>query len=381
MGTNMQSEIITFEFLLDDQSFRRYALNSNLHDVRKWDAWRNHHPEDKMLLDSAVKTIRLLHSAPDLSSLYSKEDEIEKLLARINGGRIGKPIKNRMLSFSNFVKIAAALVVVIGIGIPLKLMLFNNDQPSIKIAYTKIFVSRGQRKMIILNDGTKVWINSESKFTYPAEFKGKERKVYLEGEAYFDVAHDNNKPFSVITSEIRVNVVGTAFNVKSYPDDNEIETTLERGIINIQRLNDFTIEGKKEIFLKPNQKYIFLKSRTSVKVEQPEKGSEVLKRHSLERIQSIKPGIEQVSETDIFTGWRDNKLSFKNDRLDNIKKKMERWYNIKIGIRDPRLSSKRLSGTFVNESLMDALKALGLASNIKFTMINDSVIFYSEKLN
>ena len=381
MGTNMQSEIITFEFLLDDQSFRGYALNSNLQDVRKWEAWRNHHPEDNELLDSAGKTILLLHSAPDLSALYSKEEEIEKLLSRINGARIIKPKKPGILSISNFIKIAAAILVVIGIGIPLKIIHYKNNQSSLKIAYTKIFVPRGERKMLILNDGTKVWINSESKFTYPAEFKGFERKVYLEGEAYFDVAHDKNKPFSVITSEIRVNVVGTAFNLKSYPDDNEIETTLERGLINIQRLNSFTIEGKENIILKPNQKYVFVKSRTKVEMEKSGISSTSTMRNNLEQIARIKPGIEQVSEMEIFTGWRDNKLSFKNERLENIKNKMERWYNVKIGIRDPELRSKRLSGTFVNESYSEALKALQLASDLKFIMKKDSVIIYSEKYN
>ncbi len=377
METQMNSEQLTFEFLVENESFRAYVLKTNIADIRKWEIWFENHPQDRDLIQRASRMLFSVHQAPILASKYSTLDELAKLKQRI---RFDKR-KSSIRLWTKISGVAATIAVLVTLGIHARTFFEKKHSRGELAILTEVTVPKGVRKMVILSDGTKVWINSETTFKYPEKFSGKERKVYLDGEAYFDVAHNKEMPFSVITSEIKVNVIGTAFNIKSYTDDNTIETTLERGIVNIQRLNDHTIEGQEQIVLKPNQKYIFLKSRTKVTLEQSEKTERDFKRNNVDPVQSLKSGIEQVNETEIFTGWRDNKLSFKNERLDELKKRMERWYNIKIGIQDPELRSKRLSGTFVSETLNEALKALRVASDIKYTMRSDSVIIYSKKLN
>lgn len=370
----------TYINFTEDASFQAFVKGKSEEDVAFWENWIKEHPEKKADFELAYAFVAGIDRHFKNTEVLSKEDELAKLLSSIENNERLLVTESPSAKFQ-FIRIAALILLLIGVGTTLKFLFFNSKntaQPD--LVYKELKTPRGKRMFITLTDGTHIWLNSESSLKYPEKFTGKERIVYLNGEAYFDVAHNKHVPFAVITSEIRVNVVGTTFNVKSYSDDNKIETTLETGVIRIEKLNNKSGNALNEIVLKPNQKYVFYKESMDADVENIEnnlsKKPEETKQ--LAKIESKISKIEEIKETEIFTGWKNNKLVFKNERLYDLKKRLERWYNVKIGIAKPELNNKRLSGTFVNESVDEALKALRFASDINYFHRNDSIIIFTD---
>ncbi|MCK5702595.1 MAG: FecR domain-containing protein, partial [Cyclobacteriaceae bacterium] len=163
------------------------------------------------------------------SDLKSVMDRIE---VKAEGDKIFKS-KNRTLKGSWFYKAAAVFI----LGFAASWFVFQGPK-SIKTGesvYNDIETPKGSSTIINLPDGRKIWLNAGSKLRYPQNFTKNERAVFLEGEAFFDVAKDKNRQFLVRTSDLIVKVFGTKFNVKSYPDENAVETTLVEGSISIQK--------------------------------------------------------------------------------------------------------------------------------------------------
>ncbi len=237
------------------------------------------------------------------------------------------------------------------------------------IEYNELSIPMGSKSKIILSDGTQVWLNAGSTMKYPSYFKDNVREVSLEGEAFFDVAHDEDRPFKVNTSEIQIKVLGTKFNVKSYPDENIIETTLVSGSIEIESKQT---GSRKKHFLKlePNQKATFSRISHDLSLSdnsQPEK----IEPLSIGAIQ-----IDNKVNTEIITCWKDNKLVFNRERFEDIATRLERWYDVQIIIEDSTLKDYRYTGTLEKETLEQALYALRIASPFEYTIDKNNIFIY-----
>ncbi len=196
-----------------------------------------------------------------------------------------------------------------------------------------ITVPNGVRSSLTLPDGSGVWLNSASALTYSSDFIS-DRRLTLEGEAYFEVVK-SELPFVVTTSQGKVEVTGTAFNLKSLAGENQFETTVEEGSVKvISNLNPQAAS------LKPGQQA---------------------------RIENGKWILEKV-ETDLFTSWKDGKIIFRQEYLPQVAKRLERWYNVKIELADdPRLLDIHYTGTLEMESFSEVLELLKVAAPISYT--------------
>ncbi|SIN90500.1 FecR family protein [Chitinophaga niabensis] len=227
-------------------------------------------------------------------------------------------------------------------------------------ALTSEYNTRGTRSLIKLADGTTVWLNADSELKYPARFKNGLREVYLKGEAYFDVAKDAERPFIVHTDKMDVNVLGTSFNVRSYPDDSTSEATLISGVVEVALA---TAPGKK-FRLKPAEKFIIANKQDSVS-EMP--GEPVIS------------GATYFAKEDsviVETAWVDNKLIFSDESFANLATRMERWYNVTIQFENTAIQQLRFTGLFKKETLIQALEALQLTEGFNYKIIEDRVIIY-----
>lgn len=189
--------------------------------------------------------------------------------------------------------------------------------------YTEAIVPMGQKSEIVLPDSTHIWLNSASRLRYPKEFGSVTREVYLDGEAYFEVKNNGHTPFLVHTSALAVKVMGTKFNVKAYPDDEEVETALLEGEVQLQVLTDLGKDHVKILVVKPGEMINYSRANSSV----------------------LKTGFK----ADETIGWRNNRLIFRDDTFDKLVKKIERWYDVKIIydkalFRDKRLTVELLQG-------------------------------------
>jgi transmembrane sensor len=195
--------------------------------------------------------------------------------------------------------------------------------------YTETIVPLGQKSEIVLPDSTHVWLNSASRLRYPVGFGSAIREVFLDGEAYFEVTRDKHHPFLVQTSSLAVEVLGTKFNVKAYPDEMEVKTALLEGKVNLQVALEAGKGDVETLEMKPGEMIEY--SRTD---------------HSV-----LRTGFK----ADEVIGWRSNRLIFRDDTFDKLVKKIERWYNVKIIYDKSLFSNQRLTVELLEGESLDRL--------------------------
>jgi len=231
--------------------------------------------------------------------------------------------------------------------------------------HTAVSVPNGSKTEIQLPDGSVVKLNSGSTLTYPSAFESNNRIVKLEGEGFFTVHKDPARPFYVNTTNISVKVLGTVFNVKSYPDENLIETTLLSGSVEIYGESKSTGNSSDEqpaAVLNPNERAIWYK-------DGQEKSGE---------FQQANLVIERLDDAATSIAWKDNILKFDNEKFGSIIRKLERWYGVEIESRYQGLINERFSGQFDLETVEQALNAMTFTEPFSFSINKNKVTIYKK---
>lgn len=231
-----------------------------------------------------------------------------------------------------------------------KLISVNSDinKGSNQIIYNTIEVPLGGEYNIQLIDGTKVYLNSQSSLKIPNKFKGQNRKVFLSGEAYFEVTK-NTKPFIVNVGDSYVKVLGTSFNVNAYKDNNSIRTTLVTGIVNVgNNIN------KNEIKIYPGYQAIYNRKTKIIK--------------------SKKVNIEY------YIGWKNGVFAFKKERFENVMKILSRWYEFKVIYESPEIKDYIFTGKMKRyESIEDILKNFEKTDDISYSIEQKTIKIMKNK--
>ena len=252
----------------------------------------------------------------------------------------------------------------------------NNAVASNLKPINEISVKPGAKTSLKLPDGSHVWVNSDSKLSYPETFQGNTREVFLEGEAFFDIVKDPSHPFIVHTSGIDVKVLGTAFNVKAYNSEPTIEATLVHGLIEVTKVNQ---SNASKVILKPHEKLIFNKFAVGKNAEKDlritDKNNNTLLFENSGPAIIIAPLLKNIADSAIIeTSWVYNRLSFEEEKLEDLAVKMERWFNVKIKINNESIRSYRLTGSFQDETIDEALKELQYLVSFSYKMKGKEVV-------
>ena len=252
----------------------------------------------------------------------------------------------------NYITLALLLLIISGTFITY--FSFKRTASSTGKEQEVLVAKNGSRIRSLLPDGTTVWLNAGSQLFMENDFSGATREVRLEGEAFFDVVKNPERPFIVHASDIDIRVLGTAFNVKAYPEDETVETTLLRGLVEVYDQKDIK---KAPIELRPNQKLVLPKQAASgappvsqlnnVPVIQP------MPRFSITRIDSTKKEDERFE-----TAWVYSRLEFRGDDFETLARKLERWYNVTIVFTDEKVKQLNFNGSFEKETVDQAFVAL-----------------------
>ncbi len=212
----------------------------------------------------------------------------------------------------------------------------NKDHQMQAMATFEYVVNTGVKGIVNLPDGSKVWLNSSSSIKCPEKFGTDKREIELEGEGYFKIAHDKNWPMYVKTSKgITIKVTGTEFNLSSYSNDDKLIVTLVSGKISL--LND---KDEKEINVNPSEEVVIT-------------GSNISK-------------LNKNANVEYNTAWKNGLLLFDNTPMDEVIKKMERWYGVSVNVEDPSILEYRFTANFKSESISQVLDILKLSSNIQY---------------
>ena len=238
-----------------------------------------------------------------------------------------------------------------------------------KIIQQEVSASFGVRTQLNLPDGTNVWLNSGSKIKFPSKFLGNKREVYLEGEALFNVADDVLRPFYVNLGEVSVKAVGTTFNVTAYKNDNTFETTLIDGKVLMVKKS----KSKPDVVLykvEPSQHAVYNKTERKIIIYEdalPVASANEEQISGKPLPAELLPLKEQITDNK-YTSWIEGKLIFRNDPMDEVIKRLGRWYNVDINLNDTILYDFRYTATFIDETLEQVLDLLKLSAPINYTI-------------
>ena len=284
--------------------------------------------------------------------------------------RIGKAqrkkSKENKWHTGRMIRVAAVLtfLLVAGVG---GWYAYNTQQPVMMVMSEKVTLP-GQKSTLLLSDGTQIRLNSSSKLSFPEKFSDDVREVYLEGEAFFDVARDEEKPFFIKTGDLTTRVLGTSFNIKAYPDE-AIAVTVATGKVQVSAANnqyvppagDLQQEGhpdkaspgiRQSVFLTPHQQATY---------------------NPATNLLEKREGIKSTN----YLAWKEGEIHFENIKLEEAAKILERWYGVQIlfnsegeDIRHCRINT----ATYKNENLYNILRSFQYFLSIEFQVIEGSKI-------
>ncbi|MVT11534.1 FecR family protein [Chitinophaga tropicalis] len=229
---------------------------------------------------------------------------------------------------------------------------------------SEITTRHGSRSKVTLPDGSTVHLNVSSRLTYDYS-KDDSRQVTLDGEAFFDVEKDEQRPFVIHTGKMDITVLGTSFNVRAYKGDKTTETSLIQGKVEV------TIKGDilKKVILSPLQKIVLYNS--------PEQKTDRVPAAAQPEKEDFHIGEVSVSQQDSLvaeTAWKENYLVFNNERFEEIAVRLERWYDMQVVFEDEDMKQARFTGTFINETISETLEALRFTSPFHYTIDKKKII-------
>jgi transmembrane sensor len=232
-----------------------------------------------------------------------------------------------------------------------------SKQKSDATAWNEKKTVMGEKVILTLFDGTKVTLNADSKMKYPVRFGEDLREVILEGEAYFEVTHDDTKPFIVHAGGVTTTDLGTKFDIKAFPGEKNVTVSLEEGKVTVRAGISENKNAAQETLLAPTRQFVFNKENETSTVEtfDPQKAS----------------------------GWKDNILIFDNEPLSNVLLPLERYFGVKFEIADPVLANRIVKANFKNESFWTVVKVMEKATGVTYKTENDNneikkIVFYEK---
>lgn len=299
-----------------------------------------------------------LMAHPDLRPEAKVWEKLEK--------QIAQPVFQRLVSLPAWRRLAAASVVVLAGSSAIWFLQHRKrliTEEIIARTPNQYTTQPGSKSKLELPDGTQVWLNGNSKLNFgDGTFGVISREVYLSGEAFFDVAKNEKVPFIIHTGIIDITVLGTAFDVKAYPGEKNVETALVRGLIQITTHND----PDRKIILKPNEKFIIPTETSKAAAHIPPTVAPSV--YSITALNQGKSGI--LPET----VWMQRKLEFDDEPFSELAPKMEAWFDIRIRFGSESIRNKRFSGVIEKETLEEMLKDLRLSSPFTYTLKGNELL-------
>jgi transmembrane sensor len=277
--------------------------------------------------------------------------------------------------FKQILRIAAIFLCFTMIGSLFTYFTMKNNKPEVrKGGLISVYAPKGSKAMTVLPDGTQVWLNAGSNLSYNMNTYGlSNRSVTLIGQGFFKVITNPKKPFVVSAKNLQIKALGTEFDVKAYPEENTVETTLIKGIVKIegkdQKKQDFVIT------MNPKQKVTFYSGKALIETSSladpsklDEKKLSHIKLETPPPSTPAEPLIDNIEKTDLYTSWKDDRWVFEGEEIGNLAVLLERRFNVRILFSSEELKSYKFTGIFQQETLEQILKVLKLTAPLQYTV-------------
>ncbi len=353
------------------------CLDGNATDFELKEAWDwVHESESNKAFFEAIKELWLLNAVNKPVETTIVNQSWERIQKKITPVSEFKNNKKRLPALGVFNismswgRLVAAILFAFLLGGTASIFIIQQIKSFSRESYFTVEAPRGAKSRITLTDGSQVILNAGSKIRYPRSFNQNNRNLYLEGEGYFVVARNENLKFRVYTAGLVVEALGTEFNVKAYPEEGMVETTLVKGSVSINR--EGNNQNTQPIVLLPNQKASFFTNAISVESTAP---AEKQKSPQLANIVTTpaRIRIENNINTEVSTSWKEKRWIFERESLGALAIKLERHYDVKIEFETQEIRDFHLTGTLEEESIEQVLLALQLTLPINFDIRHNKV--------
>jgi len=339
---------------MNKELLEKYSKNActeeELNSVLEWFERSARTPEGKTLL------FKIWEELPEEESNLQIDFDLvlNKIHHKVNLGQSKKLLEEadqnlirykKRKHFINIIAKTAAILMLpvlsFGLFMTFKYQSIKPGQVIVNLAYNEVFSSVDAITKVTLPDGSNVWLNHSSSLKYPAIFNGNTRSVELNGEGYFEVSHNPKMPFVVKTGELQIKALGTTFNIMAYPEEDRIETSLINGNVELQRTGS---DGKIIPMLKmsPTDLAIFHKNNYNISI--------------------------RTIDDDRYFSWKEGKLVFNKEPIGEVAKKLGRWFNVDIQVKDPQLLDLTYTATFVSETLPQVMELFTLMSPVSYSI-------------
>ncbi|HOI30665.1 MAG TPA: FecR domain-containing protein [Melioribacteraceae bacterium] len=312
--------------------------------------------EEKMMLEKYLDSFQKSESGWNENNMGNIQEAEERILAGVMN-RISSAKRINLYSLANsntLLKIAASIVLLVG---AFSLFLYLNggfSSSSSNITWNEKITNTGEKSILTFLDGTKITLNAGSKVRYPSNSDREIREIYLEGEAYFDVAKDPSRPFIVYSQNIATTVFGTSFNVQAFPDENEIMISLVEGNVKVSRTNNNITEDL--VYLKPEQQLTYSRKDDISRIE-----------------------IFDLQES---VGWKDNIIKFNDEPLLKAFTKLERFYGVKFELDNQSKANLKITANFKDDSFKTVAEVIKKLTGLKYKTVTEKnnvikrIVFY-----
>ena len=284
----------------------------------------------------------------------SREEKLfQKITARINEDdqpEKPKPLylqSTRKKNFYGKYAIAAMIIIMVMSAWFLQNMQTHNNQKAVNpaVAFIEKTNPNGQKSNIHLSDGTVITMNAGSRIKYPAVFPKDKRVIELEGEAFFAVAGDSKRPFTVLSGTLSTTALGTAFNIKAFPEEKRLKISLAEGKVVVNRIDQ---PDEERYVLNPGESIEYNKQNRNIKK------------------------IRFSPESEF--AWKEGIITFKKASFDEIVHTLERWYGVKFIVQRKKVIKNGFTGSFKKKSLEEVLNGIGFSSDFQYEIRDKTVV-------
>jgi ferric-dicitrate binding protein FerR (iron transport regulator) len=341
-----------FYHLITDKGFRNWVQSPNEQSDYFWKKWIEEHPEHISELKKAREFVERLQ----FREFALPPAELDAMLGKVifGGDRVAPGVAaGRAQRFRPWQLAAAVLI----IGAASVSVFFYRSHPvnktksvAARIEWVTVATAKGERKAVTLPDGTSVELNCESSIRFPRGFQGNTRQVELSGEAFFEVVHNDTLPFIVATNGIETEVLGTTFDVKSYPEEEATDVSLVKGKVRVRETATASVKG--DTYLAPGQQARY--SRQSGEI----------------RTTSF--------ESENITAWKDGVIVLKDASLNELIHQLERWYGVDFQVYGTPGKEWKVNGRYRDEKLDNILVGLKFIYGLDYKIQGKHVILKLE---
>lgn len=327
-----------------DASFRAYVLSSDEADMRFWESWLAQYPEKEETIREAIGILDLIFSRLPKDEFetsvnkFAKQVQPKGRVKPLYGAGHGKSFDwRRRAAIITLLLMAAIGTYFLSDPLPATV---ETQEKLAEVLVTKA-TPRGQKSTIALKDGTLVRLNAESQITFPENFNDSVRVISLEGEAYFEVTHNAEKPFIVKCGDLYTEVLGTSFNVNAYPEAGHIQVALVEGSVKVYQEN-----ASENLILEPSEIASFDKQKQQMS--------------------------KSEFDPDLVLGWKNGVIIFRKASFDEIERVLERWYDVNF-VYKQKPSMEGFTGEFKNQSLAAVMDGISFSVGFDYKIEGENV--------